>query len=238
MKKNFKPVLLFVVLILYIFIASCNSSQGQQGQTTGTTLTGGTTDSLPPSGQTEGSERSLSSGTESASAQTDTYASVTGSETSTESASGQTTEKDNTSAQASVTETATSAARKTTASAAKTSATEAAKPTVTKKQTQTTTEAAIASSSETSAASSETSASVSETTAAPTSPPAVDPSPKSYKLSYDSITDISKSSNVFVFIIDRFDRVFAESAFMHDPSVFSSLEGFTYFGDNISLYGH
>ena len=30
----------------------------------------------------------------------------------------------------------------------------------------------------------------------------------------------------------------AEAAFNNDPSIFSALDGFTYFEDNISLYGH
>ena len=71
-----------------------------------------------------------------------------------------------------------------------------------------------------------------------TQPSVIDPTKFLYKLSFDNITNISKSKNVFVFVIDRFDRVFAEAAFIHDPAVFSSLEGFTYFEDNISLYGH
>ncbi|MBQ7646397.1 MAG: sulfatase-like hydrolase/transferase, partial [Clostridia bacterium] len=59
-----------------------------------------------------------------------------------------------------------------------------------------------------------------------------------YKLTYDNLTNISKKDNVFVFVVDRFDRVFSEVALKHDPSIFSELDGFTYYDDNISLYGH
>ena len=89
-----------------------------------------------------------------------------------------------------------------------------------------------ATTSTTNAASTTTVAEVTETTEIPYSPNT------SYKLSYNNITNISRTRNVFVFVIDRFDRVFAETAFLNDPAVFSELEGFTYFEDHIALYGH
>lgn len=53
-----------------------------------------------------------------------------------------------------------------------------------------------------------------------------------------NLTTISKDRNVFVFCIDRFDDSFFRYALENEPDIFNELEGFTYFDNNISLYGH
>lgn len=57
-------------------------------------------------------------------------------------------------------------------------------------------------------------------------------------LSKANLTDISSDKNVFYFVVDRFDEEFAEAAQEKYPDIYSSLTGFTWFQDNISLYGH
>ena len=50
------------------------------------------------------------------------------------------------------------------------------------------------------------------------------------------IFDVSAGKNVIVFVLDRFDVSFYEDIINYDPNFFDRLDGFTYFGDNISLY--
>ena len=57
-------------------------------------------------------------------------------------------------------------------------------------------------------------------------------------LSKANLTDISSDKNVFYFVVDRFDEEFAEAAQEKYPDIYSSLTGFTWFQDNVSLYGH
>lgn len=57
-------------------------------------------------------------------------------------------------------------------------------------------------------------------------------------LTQEGLTTISKSNNVFYFVIDRFDQKYVEQALEECPEVFDILEGFTSYTDNISLYGH
>lgn len=52
------------------------------------------------------------------------------------------------------------------------------------------------------------------------------------------LAEVSKNKNVLYFCFDRFDEFFAESARRHAPEIFGSLDGFTAFNDNVSLYGH
>lgn len=52
-----------------------------------------------------------------------------------------------------------------------------------------------------------------------------------------NLTTLSSTSNIFYFVIDRFDEYYAEEVDKSDPELFKSLEGFTQFKDNISLYG-
>ena len=58
-------------------------------------------------------------------------------------------------------------------------------------------------------------------------------------LTTKNLTTISETNNVFVFCIDRMDgKDFAEPAIKNHPEYFSELEGFTYYEDATSLYGH
>lgn len=53
-----------------------------------------------------------------------------------------------------------------------------------------------------------------------------------------NITTLSRKNNVFIFCVDRFDDRYAAETFQKHPEIFEDLDGFTYFNDNISLYGH
>lgn len=54
-----------------------------------------------------------------------------------------------------------------------------------------------------------------------------------------NLTTISENKNVVVFCVDRFDALeYAEPALNNDKQMFSELEGFTYFEDHVSMYGH
>ncbi len=58
-------------------------------------------------------------------------------------------------------------------------------------------------------------------------------------LTYKNITTFSSEKNVIVFCIDRFDGIDnAEPELKNNPSLFKELDGFTYFNDCISTYGH
>lgn len=50
------------------------------------------------------------------------------------------------------------------------------------------------------------------------------------------LTEISQNKNVVIFLIDRFDAKYAESAMNQMPELFSELDGFVYYNDNISMY--
>ncbi len=54
-------------------------------------------------------------------------------------------------------------------------------------------------------------------------------------LTYKNITTFSKNKNVIVFCIDRFDGIDNAEPNM---DLFNNLDGFTYFNDHISMYGH
>ena len=54
----------------------------------------------------------------------------------------------------------------------------------------------------------------------------------------ENLTELSDDSNVFVFVVDRFDEEYAEKAYRETPDVYDELTGFTWFQDNISHYGH
>ncbi len=51
-------------------------------------------------------------------------------------------------------------------------------------------------------------------------------------------TAVSESRNIYYFCVDRFDENYAEEAYENDKTVFTELDGFTWFDDNISVYGH
>lgn len=54
-----------------------------------------------------------------------------------------------------------------------------------------------------------------------------------------NLTTVSSNRNVIVFCVDRFDALeYAEPAIANNKSLFKELEGFTYFSDHISMYGH
>lgn len=54
-------------------------------------------------------------------------------------------------------------------------------------------------------------------------------------LTYKNITTFSENKNVIVFCIDRFDSIDNAEPNM---ALFNQLDGFTYFNDHISMYGH
>ena len=51
------------------------------------------------------------------------------------------------------------------------------------------------------------------------------------------LTEISTNQNVIYFLVDRFDAKYAELAMEEMPELFENLDGFTYYNDNLSLYG-
>lgn len=55
---------------------------------------------------------------------------------------------------------------------------------------------------------------------------------------YKNFNRYSTTDNIYYFVIDRFDEKFAEEAVKIDPTFFNHLTGFTWFQDNIALYGH
>lgn len=61
----------------------------------------------------------------------------------------------------------------------------------------------------------------------------------SYKsLTNEGLTKLSNSSNIYYFVLDRFDEKFALEAYQNQPDIYDNLTGFTWFQDYISLYGH
>ena len=57
-------------------------------------------------------------------------------------------------------------------------------------------------------------------------------------LTAQGLTELSRHKNVLYFCVDEFDEYYAECAALHDPDIFDTLDGFTWFQDDISLYGH
>ena len=57
-------------------------------------------------------------------------------------------------------------------------------------------------------------------------------------VTYKNMNKYSTTDNIYYFIIDRFDENYAEEALAHNPAFFNHLTGFTWFQDNIALYGH
>lgn len=58
------------------------------------------------------------------------------------------------------------------------------------------------------------------------------------KVTTEGLTSFSTAGNVVVFIIDRFDEDYAEKAYAETPEVFGELTGFTWYQDNIAMFGH
>ena len=86
--------------------------------------------------------------------------------------------------------------------------------------------------SEATTSSAETEVTTEETTTAST--PVTDLS-KTY-LTFKGINEVSSGKNVIVFVLDRFDVYYYDSLIEDYPDFFDGLHGFTYFGDNMSLY--
>ena len=57
-------------------------------------------------------------------------------------------------------------------------------------------------------------------------------------LTNDQLTTFSSESNILFICIDRFDQKYADQAYLECPEIFSQLDGFTAFDDNIAKYGH
>ncbi len=54
----------------------------------------------------------------------------------------------------------------------------------------------------------------------------------------DGLTTPSSGKNVVYFVVDRFDEAYAEWAYRETPDVYDELAGFTWFQDNIAMFGH
>lgn len=50
--------------------------------------------------------------------------------------------------------------------------------------------------------------------------------------------ELASAKNVYYFCIDRFDEEYAEKAYAAGEGIFSELDGFTWYKDNVSVYGH
>ncbi len=50
--------------------------------------------------------------------------------------------------------------------------------------------------------------------------------------------ELASKNNVYVFCIDRFDEEYAEKAYNSDNEIFSEFQGFTWYRDHVSNYGH
>mgnify|MGYP004654691121 FL=1 len=61
---------------------------------------------------------------------------------------------------------------------------------------------------------------------------------KETPLTTKNLTNLSTSNNIFYFVVDRFDEEIAESTKEVHPTIYNELTGFTWFQDNISIYGH
>ncbi len=59
-----------------------------------------------------------------------------------------------------------------------------------------------------------------------------------YVLSDKNINKISTESNIFWFILDKFDESFAEEGLKQDPHIFDELTGFTWFQNHVAYYTH
>lgn len=55
-------------------------------------------------------------------------------------------------------------------------------------------------------------------------------------LTVKNLDTLAKEDNIVVFVVDRFDHRYYESALEDSPEIFDELKGFTYFNDYITLY--
>ncbi len=59
-----------------------------------------------------------------------------------------------------------------------------------------------------------------------------------YVLTEANLRTAATKSNIYWFIVDRFDESFAEEAYRKQPQVFDNLQGFTWFQAHLSSYSH
>ena len=57
-------------------------------------------------------------------------------------------------------------------------------------------------------------------------------------LTNKNLTTVADSGNIFVFCVDKFDETWVETIYDNQPELFEPLDGFTWFQDHISRYGH
>ncbi|MBO4421820.1 MAG: hypothetical protein J5879_00150 [Clostridia bacterium] len=74
------------------------------------------------------------------------------------------------------------------------------------------------------------------TTAPVTTAPEDDEDYSKAYLTKKGLDQVSERKNIVIFLIDRFDVSYYNTIMEKDPSYFDDLDGFTYFGDNVSLY--
>lgn len=61
---------------------------------------------------------------------------------------------------------------------------------------------------------------------------------KSTVITERGFNELASKKNVYYFCIDRFDEEYAEKAYNTKKEIFSELNGFTWYQDNVSIYGH
>lgn len=61
---------------------------------------------------------------------------------------------------------------------------------------------------------------------------------KPVSMTYKDFNVYSTQGNIYYFVIDRLDEKFAEASYENGSEFFDKLNGFTWFKDNIALYGH
>lgn len=65
-----------------------------------------------------------------------------------------------------------------------------------------------------------------------------DESARDKSITTKGLTTLSTSNNILYFCVDRFDEEYALDAYAQDSTIFDDLDGFTWYQDYISLYGH
>ncbi len=61
---------------------------------------------------------------------------------------------------------------------------------------------------------------------------------KPVAMTYKDFNVYSTQGNIYYFVIDRLDEKFAEASYENKSEFFDKLTGFTWFQDNIAMYGH
>ncbi|MDE7453932.1 MAG: sulfatase-like hydrolase/transferase [Clostridia bacterium] len=57
-------------------------------------------------------------------------------------------------------------------------------------------------------------------------------------LTDEKLTAVASGRNVIFFCVDQFDEYYAQTALDLNPDIYDGLDGFTWFRDNLSLFGH